>query len=86
MPKLKFISLICHRPDDASRTDDRSLDMTVEDEAYLIADNKRVWGVKRMSANDVADLSEVPPIDFSKRIRVELWDKDPSFFGRQDDQ
>ena len=58
--------------------------MTVEDEPYLLVNHKRVWGVKRMKANDVEDLSHLELIQFKESIRVELWDKDAGFFPDDD--
>ncbi len=58
--------------------------MTVEDEPYLLADRKRVWGVRRMGAGDVEDLSGVEPIQFDKEIVVELWDRDAGYFPDDD--
>ena len=84
MPELKFVSLICHRPDDASEADDRLFDATVEDEPYILVNHKKVWDGKRMSANDVADLSDVKPISFKDSVRVELWDADPGYTPEDD--
>lgn len=84
MPELKFISLKCHRTDDTSEADDNLFDMTIEDEPYLLADHKRVWGVRRMKSGDLEDLSGVEPIKFNERISVELWDKDAGFFPADD--
>ncbi|MFC1804040.1 hypothetical protein ACFL0D_08790 [Thermoproteota archaeon] len=41
MPNLKFVSLVCHRPDDISE-DDAVFDVCYEDEPYLLAGHKRV--------------------------------------------
>ena len=84
MPELIFVSLMCHRPDDASEADDRRFDATVEDEPYILVNHKKVWDGKRMGANDVADLSDVEPISFKDSVRVELWDADPGYTPEDD--
>ena len=84
LPKLKFVSLKCHRTDDTSKSDDASFDMGIEDEPYLLANHKRVWGVKRMKSGDLEDLSGVEPITFDEKISVELWDKDPGYYPADD--
>jgi hypothetical protein len=84
LPKLKFVSLQCHRTDDAGEADEHPTDMTVEDEPYLLANHKRVWGVKRMKAHQKEDLSGVEPINFKESISVELWEKDAGFFPDDD--
>jgi len=84
LPELKFISLKCHRTDDTSESDDHSFDMTVEDEPYLLAEHKRVWGVRRMKSGDLEDLSGVDTLKFKEKINVELWDKDAGFYPDDD--
>lgn len=83
--ELKFISLECHRTDDRSESADDSFDLTSEDEVYLRADHKQVWGVTRMKSGDLEDLSSVNPIKFEERIGIELWDKDAGY-SSEDDQ
>ncbi len=85
MPEFKFVSILCQRTDDSSRSDDRSMDMTEEDEPYLLADHKRVWDGRRMNINDVADLSGIDPISFKDSILIELWDRDAGY-DPDDDQ
>lgn len=76
MPNLKLLSLICHRTDDSIEEDYDVIDTTVEDEPYLLSNNKMIWGVKMMKANDVEDLSEVETILFNESVDIELWDRD----------
>ena len=85
LPELKLLSLKCHSTDDSSESDDRSFDMTIEDEPFLVANHKRVWGVTRMNSGDMEDLSSVEPILFDKNMSVELWDKDAGY-STEDDQ
>ena len=70
MPELKFHSLECHIPQDSAFSTD------ISDEVYIVANGKRVWGVKSISANEIEDLSNLSPIEFHQRIRVDLYDKD----------
>lgn len=77
MPELNLLSLKCLVPQDrqAIETD---LDLTVFDEAYLVVDGDRLWGVKRMTTDDVEDLSNLPSITFTDRVRIDLYDRDTS--------
>jgi len=84
MPKLKLVSLICHATDDAGEVDENIFDTNVEDEPYILADKKRVWGVKLMKTNDVEDLSAVEPIQFTDKVSIELWDRDAEYFPADD--
>jgi hypothetical protein len=83
MPVLKFVSLKCHRTDDSTEKD-QSYDLSVEDEPYLRANHKQVWGVTRMKINEIKDLSDVEPITFNDDILVELWDKDAGYSPEDD--
>ena len=76
MPSLKLLSLTCHRTDDSIEEDYDVIDTTVEDEPYLLSNNKMIWSVKMMKANDVEDLSEVETILFDESVDIELWDRD----------
>jgi hypothetical protein len=73
MPELKFHTIKCLKPQDSTVVEQ---DIKTSDEVYLVVNGKRVWGVKSMSANDIEDLSDIPPIQFSDRIRIDLYDKD----------
>jgi hypothetical protein len=84
MPKLKFVSLVCHRPDDISEADDHMFDGTIEDEPYILVNHTKVWDGRRMAANDVEDLSGVEPINFNEDVRVELWDQDAGYISDDD--
>jgi hypothetical protein len=73
MPELKFHTLKCHTPQDSTFTD---YTVITTDEAYLVVNGKKVWGLKSMGVDDIEDLSHIPPIEFRKRIRIDLYDKD----------
>ncbi|WP_158718775.1 hypothetical protein [Streptomyces griseus] len=66
--RLRLISLYC------SKTEDD----TGEDEQRLLVNGVQVWGAESPGLNDreTADLSAVPPVLFSTRARVELFDSD----------
>jgi len=76
MPNLKLLSLTCHRTDDSIEEDYDVIDTTVEDEPYLVSNNRMIWSIKMMRANDVEDLSEVETIFFDESVDIELWDRD----------
>jgi len=76
MPNLKLLTLTCHRTDDSIEEDYDVIDTTVEDEPYLAFNNKIIWSIKTMKANDVEDLSEVETIFFDESVDIELWDRD----------
>jgi len=84
MPILKFVSLVCHKPDDMSE-DDSGFDVGPEDEPFLIVGHKKVWS-GRMGIGAVENLSDVDPISFENSITVELWDSDPGYVTGEDDK
>lgn len=84
MPKLRLLSLVCHVPQDSLQEAIEDMDLTSYDETYMSVNGRRVWGVKRMDAGDEEDLSEVPPINFRTRVRVDLYDKDAGYFSDDD--
>ena len=77
MPELNLLSLRCLVPQDRQAIE-IDLDLKVFDEAYLVVNGNRVWGVKRMTTDDVEDLSNLPPIAFSDRVRIDMYDRDTS--------
>jgi hypothetical protein len=83
MPNLRFVSLLCHQPDDIGE-DDTGLDIVREDEPYLMVGHKKVWN-GRMGIGEVEDLSGVESIPFKETIRVELWDRDSGYVLDRDD-
>ena len=83
MPKAKFVSLICHIPDDLTE-EHTVFDVGQEDEPYLLVKKKKVWS-GRMNVDDVEDLTIIDPIDFKDNIRVELWDRDSGYVSGGDD-
>ena len=76
MPKLKLLSILCHRTDDSIEEGYEVIDATVKDEPYLISNNKMIWSIKMMNANQVEDFSQVETISFDESVNIELWDKD----------
>jgi hypothetical protein len=84
MPKAKFVSLVCNKPDDISEGDS-GFDVGREDEPYLMVDNKRIWS-GRMGMGDVKDLSVIDPIDFKDSMRVQLRERDAGYASGTDDQ
>lgn len=77
MAKLNLLSLKCLVPQD-SQAIQTDIELEIYDEAYLMVDGERVWGVSRMKANDVEDLSSLLSITFTDRVRIDLYDRDTS--------
>ena len=77
MPELNLISLKCLVPQDRQSIQ-TNVELRIYDEAYLVVDGERVWGVKRMTTNDVEDLSDLPSITFTDRVRLNMYDRDTS--------
>ena len=64
--EVRFISLRCLTTEDNSGPD----------EAYLIADGRKIWGRQDINNGQTADLRQVAPIRFEQRVKLELWDYD----------
>ena len=63
---LRLISLRCLSTEDNAGPD----------EAYIMADGRKVWGRQDINDGQTADLRQVAPIRFEQRVKLELWDYD----------
>ncbi len=73
MARLKLLDLRCIKSEDFGG-----------DEAYLTADGDKIWKTDNIEAGDTVSLRSVEPVDFARKIKLELFDKDSGFFDSDD--
>src|SRR6266513_1761853 len=75
MPKLRLISLRCDQTEDAFGGD----------EPYFTKNHHVViWGPGSINNGQQLDLQQIPKLDFSANLSVQLWDQDTGFLDPDD--
>jgi hypothetical protein len=70
--KLKLKSLYCQKTEDT----------TGSDEAYLVINGEQIWGDQPINDQDPRPINI--EFDFSKEVKIKLFDRDTGIFDRDD--